>query len=199
MSASAQDDVMPRPMAVVVGASAGAVDALLRILPSLPANFPLPVMIVVHLPPDKGSILPNLLASYCSIEVKEAEDKEDIRPGTAYLAPPDYHLLVEPDFRLSLSSDEPVQYSRPSIDVLFESAVDAYGSDLVGVVLTGANHDGASGLRKIGEAGGRGLVQSPETAEASAMPHAALEACPSASSMTLEQIAATLSSLSRES
>ena len=178
--------------ALVIGASAGAVDALLRILPSLPGDYPLPLMIVVHLPPYCESTLASLLAARCQIIVKEAEDKEPILPGTAYLAPPNYHLLVEPDWRLSLSSDEPVLYSRPSIDVLFESAADAFGNALTGVILTGANSDGARGLRAVCNAGGQGLVQTPASAEAAAMPQAALNACPTARALTLAQIATAL-------
>lgn len=179
----------PRPEAIVVGASAGALDALSGILPALPRDYPLPVMIVVHLPADKDSLLTDLLRSICQIDVREAEDKEPIVGGTAFIAPPDYHLLVESDRRLSLSSEEPVNYSRPSIDVLFESAADAYGSGLIGVILTGANDDGARGLRAVEKEGGMMLVQRPELAYASAMPRAALDACPDARAMALEEIA----------
>lgn len=178
--------------AVAIGASAGAVDALLHILPSLPKEYPLAVLMVVHVPPDSDSTLAMLLAGRCAITVKEAEDKEPIRPGVAYLAPPNYHLLVEPDLLLSLSSEEPVHYSRPSIDVLFESAADAFGDSLAGVILTGANSDGARGLRAVVAAGGIALVQQPEGAEASTMPRAALEACPTARALSLEEIAAAL-------
>ena len=118
--------------AVVIGASAGALEALSVILPSLPADYGLPVLIVVHVPPDKKSLLAELFQAKCGIEVREAEDKEPIRGGTVYFAPPDYHLLVETDKSLSLSDDEPVFYSRPSVDVLFESAADAYGPSLIG-------------------------------------------------------------------
>ena len=124
--------------------------------------------------------------------MKEAEDKEPIRGGVAYVAPPNYHLLVEPDLCLSLSSDEPVLYSRPSIDVLFESAADAYGNSVAAVVLTGANSDGARGLRAVADAGGLTLVQNPESAEARAMPEAALALCPTARTLNLVQLAATL-------
>jgi two-component system chemotaxis response regulator CheB len=175
--------------AVVVGASAGALEALSAILPSLPHEYPFPVFAVVHQPPDKDSILARLLGGKSRVRVREAEDKEPIEPGTVYLAPPDYHLLVERDGHLSLSSDEPVHFSRPSIDVLFESAADAYGAGLVGVVLSGANQDGARGLRAVAEAGGVALVQRPDTAFASMMPSAALEAVPSARSLTLSEIA----------
>lgn len=178
--------------AVVIGASAGAVDALLQILPPLPQEFPLALLMVVHLPPESDSTLALLLAGRCAIAVKEAEDKEPIRPGVAYLAPPNYHLLVEPDLLLSLSSEEPVLYSRPSIDVLFESAADAFGNSLAGVVLTGANSDGARGLRAVVDAGGIALVQEPAGAEASPMPLAALEACPAARALSLRELAAVL-------
>lgn len=180
------------PAAIVIGASAGAIDALCTILPPLPRDYSLPVLVVVHLPPDKKSVLAGLISARCQIAVKEAEDKETICPGTVYFAPPNYHLLVEPDFRLSLSSDEPVLFSRPAINVLFESAADAYGDGLIGVILTGANSDGASGLRAVWAAGGMALVQNPETAEAPAMPQAALAACPQASVLSLADISAKL-------
>jgi two-component system chemotaxis response regulator CheB len=182
----------PRPAAIVVGASAGALDALSAILPQLPAGFPIPIMVVVHLPPDRDSVMAPLLAAKCAMNVREAEDKERLEPATIYIAPPDYHLLVESDHRLSLSSEEPVQFSRPSIDVLFETAADAFGERLVGVVLTGANSDGALGLQSIVEGGGLGLVQRPELAHSSAMPQAALDACASARALSLPEIAAYL-------
>jgi two-component system chemotaxis response regulator CheB len=185
---------LPEPIrAVAIGASAGAVEALLRLLPGLPADYSLALLIVVHLPVDAESTLATLLASRCRIAVKEAEDKEPIRPGVAYLAPANYHLLVEPDFHLSLSSDEPVLFSRPSIDVLFESAADAYGSALAGIVLTGANDDGARGLHAICAAGGVGWVQAPAAAQAGKMPQAALDLCPSARPADLAQLATILS------
>ena len=178
--------------AVVMGASAGAVEALMAILPALPAGFPLPVMVVVHVPPDRRSALAALFAESCQLEVKEAEDKEVTRGGVIYFAPANYHLLVEPDLSLSLSNEEPVHYSRPAIDVLFETAADAYGDRLVGIVLTGASKDGAAGLRAVGEAGGLTLVQDPLTAEAAVMPAAALEAWPASRSLAPREIAALL-------
>jgi two-component system, chemotaxis family, protein-glutamate methylesterase/glutaminase len=174
--------------AVVIGASAGAFDALSIVLPALPATFPFPVMAVVHMPPDRDSALAELLGSRCRLPIREAEDKETVVSGTVYLAPPDYHLLVESDGSLSLSGEEPVRFSRPSIDVLFETAADAYGPNLIGVVLTGANNDGAKGLRAILDAGGVGLVQCPELAHAAAMPAAAIALCPTARVMTLPEI-----------
>ncbi len=180
------------PTAIVIGASAGAIEALSTLLPALPAAYPRPILVVVHVPAGKKSALAELFAARCRIAVKEAEDKEPIRGGTVYFAPSDYHLLVEPDFTLALSSDEPVLYSRPAIDVLFESAADAYGSRLTGIVLTGASSDGALGLRAIRAVGGAAIVQAPETAENNAMPRAALAACPNARVLSLEGIAAVL-------
>jgi two-component system, chemotaxis family, protein-glutamate methylesterase/glutaminase len=180
------------PEAVVIGASAGALEALSSLLPGLPADYRLPILVVVHLPPDKTSLLAELLRVRCAIRVREAEDKEPIEPGVVYFAPPDYHLLVEEDKRLSLSDDEPVLFSRPSIDVLFESAADAYGGGLIGVVLTGANSDGANGLKAVVEAGGVAVVQSPGSAYAVAMPEAAIAACPAARVLPVNEIAAYL-------
>jgi len=181
--------------AVAIGASAGAVQALLTLLPALPATFRLPVLVVVHVPPDRANVLVPLFQSKCRLTVKEADDKEPVVPGVIYFAPSDYHLLVETGGDLALSTDEHVNYSRPSIDVLFESAADAYGPALAGIILTGANHDGAAGLKAVMDAGGLGIVEEPEGAYASAMPHAALQACPTAATMTLDAIASYLPSL----
>ena len=175
--------------AVVIGASAGALEALSVILPTLPADFGLPVLIVVHIPGDRKSVLAELFHAKCDIDVRQAEDKEPVKGGTAYFAPPDYHLLVETDRSLSLSIDEPVFYSRPSIDVLFESAADAYGPGLIAIVLTGANQDGARGLKAVSDAGGRAIVQTPRGAYASAMPEAAIAECPGAKVLSLKDIA----------
>lgn len=165
--------------AVVIGGSAGSVSALGEILPGLPSGFP-PVLIVVHLPASPPSLLARLLAPRCAMRVREAEAFEPIERGSIYFAPADYHLLVEPDRRCSLSIEPPLHFSRPAIDVLFESAADAYGSGLVGLILTGASADGAQGLRAIHAAGGLTIVQDPATSEASIMPRAALSAVPAA-------------------
>jgi two-component system, chemotaxis family, protein-glutamate methylesterase/glutaminase len=188
---------MTRPSieAIAIGASAGAVQALSCILPELPADYPLPVLVVVHVPPDRNNMLVPLFQAKCRILVREAEDKEPILPGVVYFAPSDYHLLVEADRTISLSSDAPALYSRPSIDFLFESAADAYGPALLGVILTGANEDGAAGLKAVREAGGFALVEDPTRAYASAMPKAALEASPLAKTMALEHIASYLASI----
>ena len=176
----------------MIGASAGALEVLSNLLPALPSDYRLPILIVVHLPPDKTGLFAELFRARCAIRVREAEDKEPIEPGVVYFAPPDYHLLVEEDKRLSLSDDEPVLFSRPSIDVLFESAADAYGGGLIGVVLTGANSDGANGLKAVVEAGGAAVVQSPKGAYAVAMPEAAIAACPDARVLPVNEIAAYL-------
>lgn len=178
--------------AVAIGGSAGAVQALLRILPALPADYPAPVLVVVHVPPDRDNALVPLFQGKCSVAVKEAEDKEPAQPGVVYFAPSDYHLLVEADGTLSLSSDELVNMSRPAIDVLFESAADAFGPALTAVVLTGANQDGAQGLAAVHAAGGAGVVEDPVGAYATAMPTAAVKACPTARVMNLDAIASHL-------
>jgi two-component system chemotaxis response regulator CheB len=178
--------------AVVIGASAGAVDALSVILPALPASYGLPVLVVVHVPSDKENALVDLFRKKCPIQVTEAEDKQAIRVGTVYFAPPDYHLLVERDRTLSLSDDEPVLYSRPSIDVLFETAAEAYGPGLLGIVLTGANEDGANGLTAVVASGGRAIIQKPDTAFSTMMPEASIRACPDASVLSLEEITSHL-------
>ena len=152
--------------------------ALLELLPTIPANYPLPIAIVVHLHPRQDSAHIERLSGQCVLQVKEADEKEPIQSGTIYLAPANYHLLIEKDHTFSLSIDERVNYCRPAIDVLFESAAQAYGPHVVGVVLTGANNDGAAGLRRIREHGGMTIVQDPRTAESTYMPQAALEATP---------------------
>lgn len=181
--------------AVVIGGSAGSLEALSAILPELPADFPLPIFVVVHLPADKESVLPEVLQVKSRLRICEAQDKEPIEAGTVYFAPPDYHLLVEVDGHLTLSFDEQVLFSRPSIDVLFESAADVYGAGLVGVVLSGANHDGARGLEAVAAEGGTAIVQSPCQAHAETMPEAALARCPAARSLDPKHIAAFLKGL----
>jgi two-component system, chemotaxis family, protein-glutamate methylesterase/glutaminase len=177
------------PEAIVIGTSAGGIDALSAILPELPQDFPIPVLIVVHIPPYRDSLLPELFNAKCAMHVKEAEDKESIEAATIYFAPPDYHLLIEANHHLALSSDEPILFSRPSIDVLFESAADIFAANAVGIILTGANNDGALGLRAIEDKGGIVLVQKPAEAQSPEMPQAALRACSTARSLDLAQIA----------
>lgn len=172
---------------VVVGASAGGLNALRTLVRGLPSEFALPVTIVQHRSKD-SYLLAELLQECSALCVEEVNDKAEIVPSHVYLAPPDYHLLVEED-HFSLSVDEPVRFSRPSIDVTFESAADAFGPDVVGIVLTGANHDGARGLRRIADSGGAAIVQDPATAEVRVMPTAAIEAVPTACVLPIDEIA----------
>lgn len=161
---------------IVMGASFGGLNALKSILPILPKDFSIPVVIVQHLGQDSNHYMINHLNTICQLLVKEAEEKETLRPGVIYFAPADYHLLIEDNMTLSLSVEEKVNFSRPAIDVLFESAAYAFGPNVVGVILTGANTDGSLGLKKIKENNGLTIVQSPDTAEAQAMPQGAIDA-----------------------
>jgi two-component system chemotaxis response regulator CheB len=184
--------------AIVMGASAGGVEALMRLLPALPATVNIPLFIVLHLPRDRPSLLPEVFAPKCLLRVCEAQDKEPVRPGTVYFAPPDYHLLVDEGPRLALSSDEPVNFSRPSIDVLFESAADVYGPRLLGIVLTGANEDGAAGLAAVSAAGGLTIVQQPQSAQVKSMVISALNRNPTSQVLELEGIATLLATLNQD-
>jgi two-component system chemotaxis response regulator CheB len=159
---------------VVMGASWGGLHALERVLTTLPRGFQTPIAIAQHRAVDSGSgALPRILSVRSGLDVREAGDKDTIEPGHVYLAPPDYHLLVEAE-GFALSVDEHVQYSRPAIDVLFDTAADVYGDRLIGVILTGANEDGAFGLKRVKRRGGVTIVQDPETAERRTMPEAAI-------------------------
>jgi len=161
----------------------------------LSPNLSVPISIVLHLPRDKPSLLAEIFARKCALPVREAEDKESVARGTVYFAPNDYHLLIDRGPQFALSADEPVHHSRPSIDVLFESAAEIYGSRLLGIILTGANRDGASGLAAIHDCGGMTIVQQPETASAPQMAMAALELRPVDWVLPLEQIADLLGGL----
>jgi two-component system chemotaxis response regulator CheB len=166
--------VTDRVDAVVIGTSAGGVEALSVLLPALPATLRVPIFIVLHIPRDRPSLLAGLFAHRCTRPVREAEDKEPVEPGTVYIAPPDYHLLLEDGPHLALSADDVVNFSRPSIDVLFESASDVYRDRLMGILMTGASHDGAAGLETVQRAGGVAVVQEPSTAMAPTLVQAAL-------------------------
>ncbi len=174
--------------AVVIGVSAGGIAALERILSVLEKNFNAAVIIVQHMAVGGGNYLVEHFNKSSALEVKEARDKFDIEPGTIYFAPANYHLLIEPQKTLALSTAEKVNYSRPSIDVLFQSAADAYCRKLIGVILTGANADGAAGLATIKKRGGLTIVQAPETAEVATMPNAAIAACRVDHILPLEKI-----------
>lgn len=160
--------------AIVIGASAGGVEALLTLLEGLPADYGLPLVVVLHLPDSRESLLPALFGRRLALRVKEAQDKEALQPGTLYFSAPGYHLGIESDRCFSYSRDEPLHYSRPSIDYLFESAADTYGANLMGILLTGANQDGAIGLSTIKQRGGVTVVQDPQEAQVPSMPEAAL-------------------------
>lgn len=181
--------------AIAIGASAGGVEAVCTLLAALPARFAPAIIIVLHLPPSRPTTLPQLFARTTSLAVKEAEDKERIEGGRVYIAPPDYHLLVEPDKRFALSADEPHHFSRPSIDLLFESAAYAYREKLLGIVLTGASSDGAAGLQAVRVLHGTAWVQDPAEANVSIMPEAALALAGADSVMSLNDIAAALAGL----
>ncbi len=163
--------------AVVIGSSAGGVRALSMVLSTLPANFRVPIIIVQHLHPHSGAGLVDVLNHKTPLIVNQAEEKTLLEAGHVYLAPPNYHLLLELDGSFALSIMPKVHYARPSIDVLFETASEFYDKTLIGIILTGANHDGAQGLAQVKQAGGYSIVQDPNTAEAESMPSAAIKAC----------------------
>jgi two-component system, chemotaxis family, protein-glutamate methylesterase/glutaminase len=183
---------------VAMGASWGGLDAVRQIVRALPPDFPAPVVIAQHRAAESHrTAYRDLIGAATRLRVCEPGDKDALVPGTVYLAPPDYHLLVDGD-ELGLSVDSPVSFARPSIDVLLESAADAFRDRCVGVVLTGANADGARGLARIAQFGGTAIVQDPETAERDEMPRAALAAVPSARVLPLAEIAPQLVALCSE-
>ncbi|MEH1793569.1 chemotaxis protein CheB [Nostoc sp.] len=183
---------------VVIGTSLGGLSALKIILGKLPADFLVPIAIVQHRHKESNNTLQELLQESTSLPIREVEDKEEILPGHIYLAPADYHLLVEPG-HFALSTDEPVSYARPSIDVLFESAADVYTEQVIGVILTGANQDGMQGLKKIKARGGITIVQEPATAESDIMPEAAISAVTVDWILTLSNIASQMVKLCHSS
>jgi len=174
--------------AVVIGVSAGGIAALERIFSTLDATFSLPIMVVQHIAPSGESHLASHFSSCCSLPVREAMDKEPVTPGKIYLAPANYHLLIEQHGAMALSTEDKVNYSRPSIDVLFTTAAETYGKALVAIVLTGANHDGAAGLATVARMGGLTIVQEPATAHVDVMPKAALAAARVDHVLPLDQI-----------
>jgi two-component system chemotaxis response regulator CheB len=176
---------------VAMGASAGGLNALTHVLRSLRANFPSSIVVVQHLSPEHKSWIASLLGRSTQIKVKQAEHGEIMLPGTAYTAPPDEHLLVGPG-KIQLAHSQLVHFSRPSIDLLFESVAGTYGSRAVGVVLSGSGRDGATGIRAIKEAGGITIAQDPETAEFRPMPQAAVETGCIDFVLSLEKIGSTL-------
>jgi len=178
--------------AIVIGGSSGALDALSIILPALPAAFTIPIAIVVHVPQNRPSLLADVLGARCALRVREVEDKEPVAGGTVFVAPPNYHLLIERQRTFALSIDAPIHYSRPAIDVLFESAAEAYGERLLAVLLAGANEDGAHGVRRVKAMGGTVVVQEPSSTHAPEMPNAALRSASVDSALAPPGIAAFL-------
>jgi two-component system chemotaxis response regulator CheB len=174
--------------AVVIGTSSGGQDALSEILSGLPETFSFSIMVVIHRGHEAGDYLERSSNEKCRCRIKQADDKETIETGTVYFAPPDYHLQVEDDGTLSLSADPPVNYSRPSVDVLFETSADYFNAELVGIVLTGANNDGSRGLKRIGRAGGMTVAQDPDSAQWPYMPRSAVETARPKLVLRLEEI-----------
>lgn len=167
---------LTRYQLIVIGGSAGSAAALTELLPVFPIDYPLPIVVAQHLHPWQDDSFVERYVGRCAMRVKVADEKEPVQAGSIYFAPANYHLLIEDDQTFSLSIDEKVNYARPAIDILFESAADAYAPGLVGVILTGANNDGAAGLRLIKQKGGLAIVQDPKTADSAYMPRAAIEA-----------------------
>jgi len=161
--------------AIVIGVSAGGLHALSEILSALPPDFPIPVIIVQHRSRDEKTLLEEVLQSKCIIKIKQADEKEKIRGCVVYVAPPDYHLLIEKDGTFSLNYDAKLNFSRPSIDVLFETASEVYENKVVGIILTGASNDGAAGITAIKKRGGITIAQDPKNAEFPVMPQAAID------------------------
>ena len=179
---------------VVVGTSWGGLNALRELVGALPASYRLPTVLVQHRHRQSDHLLSTFLQERTALGVIEVEDKMPIESGNVFVAPADYHLLIDRGF-FTLSTDPPVRYSRPSIDVTFYSAADAYAAATIGVILTGANSDGSRGLRRIFDRGGLAIVQEPTTAESPTMPSAAIRCVPGARVETIPQIAAALSAL----
>jgi len=183
--------------AIVIGASAGGLSAFKGILPLLDEDFPLPILIVQHISPQSDNYMTVHLNKICKIRVKEAEEKEMIRAGHAYFSPPNFHMLVEEERSISFSVENKVNYARPSIDILFETAAYAFRSGLIGIILTGANNDGAHGLKKIQELGGLCIVQDPEDAEVETMPASALKIMKPDKVFKLNEIAGFLNNITK--
>lgn len=199
MSSATYDEDRQLYRIIVMGVSTGGVLALKRVLGELPADFPLPILVVQHISPSSGDGMALLLDHHCRIRVKEADEEELITPGCAYLAPANYHLLVERDGSLSLSDEGHVNFARPSVDVLFQSAAAAFGRAVIGVLLSGAGYDGGFGLRNIQKNGGLIIVQDPADAEVATMPEFALSLVAADHLVTLEELPGLLLVLAEKS
>ena len=189
---------MRTPKVVLIGGSAGSVNALQEIFKNLDPAFKLPIVVVQHLPQSSRVQLDLVYSIHTHMKMVEAVDKMVIEDKTIYFAPSSYHLMVEKDLSLALSQDEPVHYSRPSIDLLFESAVQSLGGACVAVLLTGANSDGADGICLLNKKGALTIVQNPATAEVPMMPSSALRPGYSHEVLNIPEIAKRLSAVSRE-
>ena len=184
--------------AIVIGASSGGMSALKFIFSALPADFNTPIIIVQHISPRSDNQWIEFLNDKSNLNLKEADEKEKIENENVYIAPANYHLMIEKEKTFSLTIDERINYARPSIDVLFESAAEAYKNKLIGVVLTGSNNDGTNGIKRIKEFGGLAIVQNPETAESSYMPASAIAAIKPDYILSLEEIIELLIKLDKQ-
>lgn len=183
--------------AIVIGVSSGGMTALKYLFSALPFDFGLPVIVVQHVSARSDNKWIEILNDLSNLNIKEADEKESIKPGNVYIAPANYHLLIEKEKTFSLTIDERVNFARPSIDVLFESAAEAYKNKLIGIILTGSNNDGTNGIKRIKESGGLAIIQDPETAKSTYMPSSAISAIQSDYILSLENIAQLLIKLNR--
>jgi len=174
--------------AIVIGVSSGGMNAMNLMFPLLPKEFKIPIIIVQHINARSDSQWITLLNNKSNLYIKEADEKELIEQGIVYIAPPNYHLLIEKNKTFSLTVDERINFARPSIDVLFESAAEAYKNKLIGIILTGSNNDGSKGIKRIKEYGGLTIIQNPETAESSYMPASAISSITPDYILSLEEI-----------
>jgi two-component system chemotaxis response regulator CheB len=180
---------------IAIGGSAGGISAIQAILKKIPTGFFIPIVVVIHLPANNRGLLSEVLGGWTKSPLREPNDKDPIDSGTIYTAPSGYHLMVEKEKIFCVNLDEPVQFSIPSIDVFFDSAAQAYGDKVLGVILSGANEDGAEGLCRVIKAGGVGIVQTPSTAQSPLMPSSALKLAPSALSLSPDEIGEFLANL----
>ncbi|MCD4773663.1 MAG: chemotaxis protein CheB [Bacteroidales bacterium] len=184
--------------AIVIGTSAGGLNALKIVFSSLHENFSIPILVVQHISSHSDNYITKFFNNLCMLNVKEADEKEKIEPGNIYFAPPNFHMMVEEDKSISLSVDKKVNFSRPSIDVLFETAVYAYCPALIGIILTGANNDGAKGLKLINDNGGLTIAQNPKTAETRTMPQEAINISKTNNILDLEEIGKFLNKIDKD-
>jgi len=174
--------------AIVIGVSSGGMNALKYLFSELPADYLIPIIIVQHVSAHSDNEWIKTLNNTSNLNIKEADEKEKIETGNVYIAPANYHLMLEKDKTFSLTIDERVNFARPSIDVMFESAAEAFQKKLIGIVLTGSNSDGAKGIKRISELGGLAIIQDPETAESPTMPSSAIAAVQPDYILSLEKI-----------